>query len=244
MWSNRTTTSRKGKFALAEFAANLYQVHLGRGPRRVHGPGRVLPAHLPDRRPAPTADAGRSTHHARGWRARRRPADQLRWREDALDDRALPPVLRAAGDGFPAGGPGSPRRPLASRNCPACAVRSWSAPRCRPGQPEVKPDGTEVRTLWGEIAWQLGGADGYQLVAEADRTATSPGQAHVRGVPALRAVPGPDRRVGRLRPAALRDVRAAARRHVRDAVLVRADPGRRSDRGSRCAARGVAAGVG
>ena len=46
-----------------------------------------------------------------------------------------------------------------------------------PGQPVVKLDGTEVRTLWGEIAWQLGGAEGYQLVAEADRTATSPGQA-------------------------------------------------------------------
>src|SRR4029077_12929993 len=46
-----------------------------------------------------------------------------------------------------------------------------------PGQPEIKPDGTEVRTLWGEIAWQLGAAPGYQLVAEADRTATNPGKA-------------------------------------------------------------------
>lgn len=46
-----------------------------------------------------------------------------------------------------------------------------------PGQPELKPDGTEVRTLWGEIAWQLGGIDGYELVAEADRTGTSPGNA-------------------------------------------------------------------
>ena len=27
----------------------------------------------------------------------------------------------------------------------------------KPGQPEVKEDGTEVRTLWGELAWQLGG---------------------------------------------------------------------------------------
>ena len=42
-------------------------------------------------------------------------------------------------------------------------------------QPYDKPDGTEVRTLWGELAWQLGGADGYELVAEADRTGTSPG---------------------------------------------------------------------
>lgn len=46
-----------------------------------------------------------------------------------------------------------------------------------PGQPHVKADGTEVRTLWGEIAWQLGGAEGFALVAEADRTSTSPGRA-------------------------------------------------------------------
>ncbi len=46
-----------------------------------------------------------------------------------------------------------------------------------PGQPQRKPDGTEVKTLWGELAWQLGGRDGYQLVAEADASATSPGTA-------------------------------------------------------------------
>lgn len=44
-----------------------------------------------------------------------------------------------------------------------------------PGQTDTKPDGTVVRTLWGEMAWQLGGVDGYAMVAEADRTGTSPG---------------------------------------------------------------------
>lgn len=38
----------------------------------------------------------------------------------------------------------------------------------------VKADGTEVATLWGEFAWQLAGRNGYELVAEADRTGTSP----------------------------------------------------------------------
>jgi predicted AAA+ superfamily ATPase len=46
--------------------------------------------------------------------------------------------------------------------------------RIAPGQVSVKPDGTEVATLWGELAWQLAGRDGYELVAEADRTGTSP----------------------------------------------------------------------
>jgi predicted AAA+ superfamily ATPase len=44
-----------------------------------------------------------------------------------------------------------------------------------PGQVHKKPDGTKVRTLWGEIAWQLGGKDGYKLVKEADETSTNPG---------------------------------------------------------------------
>ncbi len=44
-----------------------------------------------------------------------------------------------------------------------------------PGQTDTKPDGTVVRTLWGEMAWQLGGADGYAMVEEPDRTGTSPG---------------------------------------------------------------------
>lgn len=40
-----------------------------------------------------------------------------------------------------------------------------------------KPDGTEVHTMWGELAWQLAGEDGYELVAEADRKGVNPGEA-------------------------------------------------------------------
>jgi predicted AAA+ superfamily ATPase len=48
-----------------------------------------------------------------------------------------------------------------------------------PGVVYDKGKGIKVHTLWGELAWQLGGADGYALVAEADRTGTSPGAALV-----------------------------------------------------------------
>ncbi|EYR63017.1 ATPase AAA [Actinotalea ferrariae CF5-4] len=44
-----------------------------------------------------------------------------------------------------------------------------------PGQPDTKPDATVVHTLWGELAWQLGGAEAYALVAQADQTRTNPG---------------------------------------------------------------------
>ncbi len=46
-----------------------------------------------------------------------------------------------------------------------------------PGNPEAKDDGTEVRTLWGELAWQLGGRPAFERIAEDDKNATNPGDA-------------------------------------------------------------------
>ena len=42
-------------------------------------------------------------------------------------------------------------------------------------QPVTKPDGTVVRTLWGELAWQLGGKKAFARVQADDEKATSPG---------------------------------------------------------------------
>ena len=44
-----------------------------------------------------------------------------------------------------------------------------------PGNPSTKPDGTVVRTLWGELAWQLGGKKAFARVKADDEKATSPG---------------------------------------------------------------------
>jgi predicted AAA+ superfamily ATPase len=44
-----------------------------------------------------------------------------------------------------------------------------------PGQSHKKPDGTVVHTLWGELAWQLLGKDGFKRLADADRQGVSPG---------------------------------------------------------------------
>jgi predicted AAA+ superfamily ATPase len=46
-----------------------------------------------------------------------------------------------------------------------------------PGNPSRKPDGTEVRTMWGELAWQLGGKEAFDRIAKDDALATSPGDA-------------------------------------------------------------------
>lgn len=57
--------------------------------------------------------------------------------------------------------------------------------RISPGNPVTKPDGTKVRTLWGELAWQLGHEAGgmaearraYERVRADDENATNPGDA-------------------------------------------------------------------
>jgi predicted AAA+ superfamily ATPase len=43
------------------------------------------------------------------------------------------------------------------------------------GNPVKKPDGTIVRTLWGELVWQLGGKKAFERVPAEDEKATSPG---------------------------------------------------------------------
>ncbi|HEX6356066.1 DUF499 domain-containing protein [Actinophytocola sp.] len=41
----------------------------------------------------------------------------------------------------------------------------------------IKDDGTQVNTIWGELAWQLDGAKAYAIVATADSNRTHPGDA-------------------------------------------------------------------
>ncbi len=46
-----------------------------------------------------------------------------------------------------------------------------------PGNPVTKPDGCVIRTLWGELAWQLGGKKAFKRIQADDEKATSPGDA-------------------------------------------------------------------
>jgi predicted AAA+ superfamily ATPase len=47
--------------------------------------------------------------------------------------------------------------------------------RISPGNPSIKTDGTVVRTLWGELAWQLGGKEAFERIRADDENGTSPG---------------------------------------------------------------------
>ncbi len=44
-----------------------------------------------------------------------------------------------------------------------------------PGQPWSRGK-YQIQTLWGELAWQLGGEEGYKLLEESDKNKTSPGK--------------------------------------------------------------------
>lgn len=44
-----------------------------------------------------------------------------------------------------------------------------------PSSPRVRGD-VSINTIWGEVAWQLLGEEGYQLVAKSDQDGTSPGK--------------------------------------------------------------------
>lgn len=47
-------------------------------------------------------------------------------------------------------------------------------------QPRIKPDGTVVNTLWGEMAYQLGGSKAFEMVAREDRQGVSPGSGVIK----------------------------------------------------------------
>jgi len=59
---------------------------------------------------------------------------------------------------------------------PRARVAVLDGIKASPNQPMVR-EGQAIHTLWGDLAWQLGGAEGYALVAEADASGTSPGKA-------------------------------------------------------------------
>ena len=111
-------------------------------------------------------------------------------------------------------------RRRASKTLPTAKRVVLVGNKISPGNPVTKPDGTVVRTLWGELAWQLGGKKAFARVAGRRREGDEPRRRAARAVQRVRAVPDPDRRVGGLRAPAPRPERPAGRR-LRDAVHLR-----------------------
>jgi len=71
----------------------------------------------------------------------------------------VPPILDAAG----------------ITDLPKASIAVIDGNRLSPSQPQ-KRGTVEVHTLWGEIAYQIGGEDAYSMLAESDKDGTSPGK--------------------------------------------------------------------
>jgi len=63
------------------------------------------------------------------------------------------------------------------RDLPSVRRVALVGTQLQPGQSLIKSDGTHVNTMWGELAWQLGGREAFDMVAEADTSRTNPGEA-------------------------------------------------------------------
>lgn len=178
-WKDVLTPRRdiaEGRYAASEFAADLHQVALGQGDDEYRDPIEFF----------------RRTYLTEGLRELlRRSAARL------ADDTAADPVINLQtnfGGGkthsmlavwhLVSGHPltdypqevqellaGSDLSALGSRVARVALVGN----EIPPGQAMRKDDGTEVHTLWGELAWQLGGRAAYDLIADSDRNGTNPG---------------------------------------------------------------------
>lgn len=64
---------------------------------------------------------------------------------------------------------------------PAARVAVLDGIKASPNQPIVR-EGQSIRTLWGDLAWQLGGQEVFALVADSDAAGTSPGKEILQSV--------------------------------------------------------------
>ena len=164
----------KGTFQQSEFAADLTAVHTGKATREyqdaaafyertfiTEGMGRLLTSvarRLNGQGGDPviqlqTAFGGGKTHSMLA-------VYHLATRKCALSDLSGIPALLDQSN---------------LMDIPMARVAVLDGNELSPGQP-WKRGKQSIKTLWGELAWQLGGADAFALIRDADATGTSPGK--------------------------------------------------------------------
>ena len=162
-----------GRYQQAEFAADLWQVHMGEGSDEYCDPVEFF------RRTFLTE----SLQHLLTGGVRRLtgqggdPVVQLQTNFGGGKTHSLLALYHVFS--------GAPANDLAGIDAVMAAADATALPTVRrvvlvgnkisPGNPVTKPDGTVVRTLWGELAYQLGGAEAYARLADDDQRATNPG---------------------------------------------------------------------
>ncbi|MBZ2178820.1 MAG: DUF499 domain-containing protein [Acidobacteria bacterium] len=162
-----------GRYQQAEFAADLWQVHLGEGSDEYKKPTEFF------RRTFLTESLKRLLTSAVERLSGKGgdPVVQLQTNFGGGKTHSMLALYHLFGGVNPGELPGVEEIMVAAgvTSLPTARRVVLVGNKISPGNPVTKADGTVVRTLWGELAWQLGGKSAYARIAKDDEHATSPG---------------------------------------------------------------------
>lgn len=164
-----------GHYQQAEFAADLWQVHLGEGTREYRDPVEFFRrTYLTESLRSMLTGAVRRLGGKGG-----DPVVQLQTNFGGGKTHSMLALYHLFSGTAPSDLPGIDVVMAAADVVALPAVRRvvLVGNKISPGNPVKKSDGTIVRTLWGELAWQLGGTQAFARIQADDERATSPGDA-------------------------------------------------------------------
>jgi predicted AAA+ superfamily ATPase len=172
-----------GRYQQAEFAADLWQVHLGEGTDEYRDPVEFFRrTYLTESLKRLLAGAVRRLGGRGG-----DPVVQLQTNFGGGKTHSILALYHLFSGTKPSqlAGVDSVMQEAEAEKLPAVRRVVLVGNKISPGNPVTKPDGTVVRTLWGELAWQLGFAAGgageakkaFARIQADDDRATSPGDA-------------------------------------------------------------------
>lgn len=162
-----------GRYQQAEFAADLWQVHLGEGTDEYKKPGEFF------RRTYLTESLKRllvgAVQRVSGQGGD--PVVQLQTNFGGGKTHSMLALYHLFSGTSPSdlAGIDAVLQDAGTHKLPAVRRVVLVGNKISPSTPVKKPDGTVVRTLWGELAWQLGGKKAFERLRADDERATSPG---------------------------------------------------------------------
>jgi len=164
-----------GQYQQAEFAADLWQVHLGEGADEYRNPAEFFRrTFLTESLKMMLVGAVRRLSGKGG-----DPVVQLQTNFGGGKTHSMLALFHLFSGIAPGELPGLDEvmKEAAEKSLPKVKRVVLVGNKISPGNPVTKPDGTVIKTLWGELAYQLGGKKAYSRVQADDEKATSPGDA-------------------------------------------------------------------
>ena len=162
-----------GRYQQAEFAADLWQVHLGEGTDEYRNPAEFFRrTYLTESLKAMLVGAVRRLAGQGG-----DPVVQLQTNFGGGKTHSMLALYHLFSGTTPKElvGIEAVMQEAEAKSLPSARRVVLVGNKISPGNPSTKPDGTVVRTLWGELAWQLGGKKAFARIKADDEKATSPG---------------------------------------------------------------------